>query len=242
MRSASIDVTKTNAVTAERIATALDVEWRPGDFTIKNKVNLAGLNALLEEATDAYYEGTLVRLQGSTPAALTGPGWAAFQPAVSKIEAITRIARLTGAPQEHLGPGSKEHKTLLVNLADNLLGDAALDRGSKTRLARDIAMELGVTWTDTCYSTGETISLEGLNIILAGAERRLGRLGSSSAEVLATPQAEAEALVAALVSTAGGANRGMAKSASSGWLPAVLEDSTTMSGRGGTSKHAVANS
>ncbi len=88
---------------------------------------------------------------------------------------------------------------MLVNLADNLLGDAALDRGSKTRLAREIATELGVTWTDTCYSTGETISLEGLNVILAGAERRLGRLGSSSAEVLATPQAEAEALVAALV-------------------------------------------
>ncbi len=62
-----VDVTKTNAVTAERIAGALDVEWRPVEFTVKNKVNLAGLNALLEGATDAYYEGQLVRLKGSTP-------------------------------------------------------------------------------------------------------------------------------------------------------------------------------
>ena len=66
-------------------------------------------------------------------------------------------------------------------------------------MARDIASELDVPWTDTCYSTGETISLEGLNTILAGAERRLGRLGTSAADLLASPQAEGAALVAALV-------------------------------------------
>ena len=193
-----VDLVRTNAVLGERLAAALDVEWRPAEHTIRNKVSLAGLNALLEGATQAFWAGSLTRIRQAPPDSLAGPEWRDFNPAVSKIEAVTRIARLTNSPAEWLGPGSKEHKSVLINLADRLLADADLDRTSKTRLGRDIATKLDVVWTDRCYSTGETISLEGLNVILAGAERRLGRIGTTAADLLASPEAEGEALVAAL--------------------------------------------
>ena len=45
----------------------------------------------------------------------------------------------------------------------------------------------------------ETISLIGLNTLLAGAELRLDRLGVARAMLLGTPEEEAQALVAALV-------------------------------------------
>jgi hypothetical protein len=194
----NVDVVRTNAVLGERLADALGVEWRPAEHTILNKVTLAGLNTLLEGASEAYHRGSLQRVAGPTPTTLVGPGWAAFNPAVSKIEAVARIAGLTGAPDEWLGPGSKEHKSVLTNLADRLLPRAELDRSSKTRLARALAQEFDLVWSDSCYSTGETISLEGLNTILAGAERRMGRLGTTAAEMLATPEAEGKALAAAL--------------------------------------------
>lgn len=193
-----VDIVRTNAVLGERIAARLDIEWEPARHTERHKVNLPGLNVLLEGATDAFHAGALARVAEEPPAGLTGPGWSTFRPAVSKIEAVTRLARLTDSPEEWLGPGSKEHKSVLVNLADRLLPDAELDRTSKTRMARDIASELDVPWTPTCYSTGETISLEGLNTLLAGVERRLGRLGTTAADLLASPEAEGAALAAAL--------------------------------------------
>lgn len=193
-----VDVVRTNAVLGEHLAKALEVPWLPVRFTTRNKVNLAGLNALLEGATEAYQSGALRQIAPQLPKTLSGPGWAAFNPAVSKIEAVTRIARLTGAPDEWLGPGSKEHKSVLENLANAILPNVDLDRSSKTRLGRSIATKLDVQWTDLCYSTGETISLEGLNTILAGAERHLGRLGVTAAQMIATPEAEGAALAAAL--------------------------------------------
>jgi hypothetical protein len=194
-----VDVVRTNSVLASRLAEALDVEWRPAEFTVRHTVNLSGLNVLLEGAFRAYRRGSLSRIEARLADTLVGAQWEGFKPAVSKIEAVTRIARLTGAPEEWLGPGSKEHKSVFENLGDRLLPDTALDRSSKTRLARDIAFALGVGWTDECYSTGETVSLKGLNTILAGAEMRLGRLGASALDLLASADDEAAALVAALL-------------------------------------------
>lgn len=189
---------RTNAVLGQRLAGAMDIAWLPNEFTDRNRVKLAGLNMLLEGAYDAYHRGSLAQLQPEVPETLPGSGWRSFVPAISKIEAVTRIAALTRSPPEWLGPGSKEHKSVLVNLADRLLPNADLDRTSKTRLARDIVHELGAIWTDDCYSTGETISLKGLNTVLAAAERRLGRLGATTSEVLSTPEDEGAALAAAL--------------------------------------------
>lgn len=193
----NVDVVATGAVLGAHLADALGQEWLPARDTVRNKLSLAGHNRLLAAAAEARRAGSLRRVRERSTV-LEGPEWEAFNPAVSKIEAVTRIAALTGSPREWLGPGGKEHKSVLINLADRLLPDADLDRSSKTRLAASIAAELGVPWTDACYSTGETIQLVGLNQVLAGAERRLGMLGTSLTESLGSPRAEGEALTAAL--------------------------------------------
>ncbi len=194
-----VDTVRTNSVLGRSLATALHVEWIPAEHTERNKVTLAGLNSLLRGATVARRNGSLRRLLDEVPDALRGAEWARYRPARSKIEAVTRIAALTGAPREWLGPGSKEHRSVLVNLADRAFAGAELDRSSKTRLAATLARTMQVPWTDSCESTGETISLNGLNIILAGAERRLGRLGEEVSDALGTPQAEGDAVAAALL-------------------------------------------
>ena len=170
-----IDLARTNAAMGERIAEALGVEWRTS-YAERNKVNLEGLNALLEGATEAYHEGALRRLQANRPAMLDGPGWAGFQPAPSKIEAVNRISALTNSGPEWLGPGSKEHKSVLLNLAASLAPH--LDQGlSKHRLSAALADDFAAPWSDSFESTGQTITLDGLNTLLAGAERKLDQLG-----------------------------------------------------------------
>ena len=52
---------------------------------------------------------------------------------------------------------------------------------------------------DECASTGETISLVGLNTVLAGAKRHLGRLGIQFADILRRPEDEGDAIAAALL-------------------------------------------
>lgn len=193
----NIDVAKTNAHMARRIADELGVEWRHS-YEILNRVNLDGLNALLEGATEAYHQDSLRRLAGQRPPKLGGPEWGAFEPSQSKIEAVNRISALTGSGPEWLGPGSKEHKRVLVNLASGLAPH--LDTGlSKTKLGAALAAEFHAPWSDECESTGQTISLAGLNTILAGAERRLGRLGDARAMLLGSPEDEGQALAAALL-------------------------------------------
>ena len=88
------------------------------------------------------------------------------------MEVVTRIAALTDAPKETLGPGSKERKSVLVNLADRL-GLNVDFKASKPDLGAQIAEALGVEWDYTCWSAGHTLTLVGLNNILFGAERRV---------------------------------------------------------------------
>ena len=194
-----VDLVRTNAVLGRAIAEALQVEWEPARYTERNKVTLDGLNALLEGATEARHRGSLRQLRDTTPETLKDPAWAAFNPARSKIEAVTRIAALTDSPKEWLGPGGKEHRSVLTNLADRLLPEAPLNRSSKTKLAASIAQVFGVPWTDRCESTGETISLTGLNTILAGAERHLGMLGTEITDTVTDPADEGSALAAAIL-------------------------------------------
>lgn len=193
------DPSWTGVAVAQRLATRLDVPWRPG-YVVKTSVTLECLNALLEAASVAYVEGSLQRVLSSTAASLSGPEWAEFRPARSKIEAVTRLAALTDAPREWLGPGSKEHKSALLNLAANLFpGDTRIDTTTKHRLAASLAAVLNVEWYPSYGATGQTIKLDGLNVLLAGAERWLGRLGDSVTDALTTPEAEGDALAAALV-------------------------------------------
>lgn len=193
-----VDVVELNSVLAERMAAALDIDWDEDRFSYRSTVSLAGLNALLEGASHAYQEGSLQQVRDQGPASLGGPEWSAFRPARKKIEAVTRIAALTDAPPESLGPGGKERKSVFANLAQALFPDLRIEKMTKTLLGRALADHLDVPWTDECYSTQQSVSLTGLNTILAGAERHLGLLGTSLADLLRTPLNEGDALAAAL--------------------------------------------
>lgn len=195
------DPSWTSAATAENAARRLDISWEPR-YVAKASVTLEGLNMLLDAAADAYAAGSLQRVAARSTPALTGPEWAAFNPARSKIEAVTRLAALTGAPREWLGPGSKEHKSALLHLAANLFpGDERIDTSSKHRLGATLAEVLKAPWSRDFTATGQTIKLTGLNAILAGAERYLGRLGEVVSDALTTPEAEGSALAAALLAS-----------------------------------------
>lgn len=191
-----VNVARTNVDLARAVAEQLSIRWKP-QYEVKTKVNLAGLNSLLLGAADAKRRGSLRLLEEERPETLAGPEWARFAPAKSKIEAVNRISSLTESGPEFLGPGSKERKSVLVNLARHLASDIDTSQ-SKTKLGANLAARLGVAWSPTCASTGETISLEGLNVLLAGAERCLGALGTTSAILFPTPREEAAALTQAL--------------------------------------------
>ena len=97
-----------------------------------------------------------------------------FVPARNKLEAVARISNLTNSGPETLGPGSKERKSVLTNLAQgiNLKVD---ESDSKQELAAKIAQNLGKAWTPDCESIGQTITLKGLNLLLEAATFRLSR-------------------------------------------------------------------
>ena len=195
--SLDIDTTRTNADMGLRIAESLDIAWKP-DYETRTKVNLLGLNALLKGAFEAYQEGALKDLASNKPIGLVGSHWQKFQPANSKIEAVNRISELTGSGPERLGPGSKEHKRVLTNLALGLAPHIDINL-SKTKLGAALSAEFGVPWNATCESTGETISLQGLNTLLAGAERKLNVLGEKQTVLFRTPQQEGIMLTNTLI-------------------------------------------
>ena len=88
-----------------------------------------------------------------------------FVPAKSKLEAVARISALTNSGPEILGPGSKERKSVLVNLANGMTLNH-LASGTKQNIARAIARELDLKWTSECESVGQTVTLKGLNLLL----------------------------------------------------------------------------
>jgi hypothetical protein len=89
-----------------------------------------------------------------------------FIPALSKLEAVARISDLTESGPEYLGPGSKEHKRVFINLAVGLDLPINPDAFSKQDLAREIIIILGGVWSPHFESTGATITLLGLNRML----------------------------------------------------------------------------
>jgi hypothetical protein len=192
-----IETARTNADMGLKIANSLGVNWKPS-YVTRTKVNLLGLNALLMGACSAYQQGALKDLAGNRPSGLTGSRWSKFQPATSKIEAVNRISALTNSGSERLGPGSKEHKRVLINLANGLAPHVDIQL-SKSKLGASLAKEFDAPWDAKCESTGETISLQGLNTLLAGAERRLGSLGQNRAALFGTPEQEASMLINALI-------------------------------------------
>ncbi len=91
-----------------------------------------------------------------------------FIPAQNKLEAVARISQLTGSGAETLGPGSKERKSVVLNLAIGL-GISIDASATKHEIARTIASDLGVRWSSECESRGQTLTLRGLNLLLEAA-------------------------------------------------------------------------
>ncbi len=121
-----------------------------------------------------------------------------FVAALDKLEAVIRLSRVAGGGQEVLGPGSKERKSVLLTLR-RALGHADGEALRKPEPVRLLASRLSVDWTDDCWSTGQTITLTGLNRLLQGAEPTLG----TSAVEAASVESEAAAIAQVLVEVLG---------------------------------------
>jgi hypothetical protein len=95
-----------------------------------------------------------------------------FRRSLNKLEAVNRISQLTGSGPEELGPGAKERKRVLVNLAFGL-GIRNPNQYSKHDLLKAILAKYGVPFQNSFISRGGTITLDGLNIILEIGEQEL---------------------------------------------------------------------
>lgn len=179
---------------AAEIAEALGGAWTDACWSAGNTITLRGLNALLKTSSEAFaWRSEQSRVEAELERLVGAP----FVPARSKIEAVSRISALTGSGPETLGPGSKERKSVLVNVSSGL--GLPIDTSlNKVELGRALAETLGLSWGPEHFSTGHTITLEGLNVVLKGAERRLGREGADAAGTLDDPVTEAEALLSSL--------------------------------------------
>lgn len=85
---------------------------------------------------------------------------------------------MTNSGPEFLGPGSKEHKSVVLNLARGM-GLAASENETKQGLATRIVETAGRKWTSDCESVGQTITLIGLNLILQTGFEYFDNLKSS---------------------------------------------------------------
>lgn len=104
-----------------------------------------------------------------------------FIEARNKLEVVARISSLTNSGPETLGPGSKERKSVVVNLARGL-GLGFDESETKQEIAAKICQSLGYKWVSAYESVGQTLTLMGLNTLLRGATQHfsLAELGVGS--------------------------------------------------------------
>lgn len=95
-----------------------------------------------------------------------------YASARTKADAVARMYLLGGAEPELVGPGSKEKRSSLVALG-GFVGLEDLPSG-KVQAGRLIAQHLGVTWDDSCFSQGDTITLVGLNRLIDASVKSHG--------------------------------------------------------------------
>lgn len=149
-----------------QIAQRLGAEWDQHCWSAGSTVTLTGLNTLLLAA-----EAELERREEAA-------GHDGFGPALTKLEAVTRMSALVDGEPESIGPGGKEHKSALVQLALGL-GLAVDTSLSKPELGAAMAVALGRDWPKSCWSAGDTVTLAGLNTLLEGAEAEARHRGAS---------------------------------------------------------------
>lgn len=107
--------------------------------------------------------------------------------AQSKAEATERMYALAGVPPEPLGPGSKEKRSAFEALG-RVVGLELEDVRTKVECSRRIAVRVDVAWDESCFSSGDSITLIGMNRLLEGVER-MG-LGTSTPDSVAMPATE----------------------------------------------------
>ncbi|MEU4360493.1 hypothetical protein [Promicromonospora sp. NPDC023987] len=187
-----VDLAAVNAELGGQIAATLGTDWRPEVDYRSLQISLEGMNRVLRAASQnlaALSHATTVSSAATAAQVLKAlPG---FKPARRKQEAVDRICDLAGVPHDKLGPGGKEHIWTLEDLAKRLAPHLLDRKQTKHRLAAALCAEFGVPWIASAGSTGASITLEGLNLILGGAERRANVASSA----WATAREEGTALV-----------------------------------------------
>jgi hypothetical protein len=102
---------------------------------------------------------------------------------------------LGGRPAEPLGPGSKEKKSALEALGLHLGLDLSGTPG-KAECGSQLADRLGVAWGPECHSTGDSITLIGLNRLIDAAVAQIAdpveqlRIVSDFATLAPAPKSE----------------------------------------------------
>ncbi|MDQ6933807.1 MAG: hypothetical protein M3130_00645 [Actinomycetota bacterium] len=189
----NVDTNATKVDLGADIAAAIGASWDESCWSAGQTVTLVGLNRILEAGEDwLAWRAKTFRQSLFEP---LETHIETFVPARSKLEAVSRISALTNSPPEVLGPGSKERKSVLVNVAVGL--DLNVDiLATKPELGGQIAAELGASWDETCWSTGQTITLDGLNLLLRSAEARISHAAGTG--FFLSVRDEASALLSAL--------------------------------------------
>lgn len=171
--SLNVDMAATNATLGSQIAAELGVDWRPEHDFRELQITLDGLNSLLRGTTENLWRlsrRTWVDANSYTKVLLSYP---AFKPATGKQEAVDRLSDLARVPRDTLGPGGKEHRitfeAVARRVAPDLLKPGRLPP-TKHAIVEALCERLGVPWISRGASTGQTITKEGLNLLLAGFE------------------------------------------------------------------------
>lgn len=190
-----VDLSAVNAELGGQIAHALGADWAESRQYEALQVTLMGMNTLLHAAAENLAALAHAPSVGSKEtAAQVLKAFPGFRPAANKQQAVNRICDIAGVPHDQLGPGGKEHTWTLKDLANRLAPHLLEQKRTKHELAAALCEEFGVPWLDSAGSTGASITLEGLNLILAGAERR----AHVSSSAWTTAAEEGAALVGAL--------------------------------------------
>lgn len=98
-----------------------------------------------------------------------------FLPAQNKLEVVARISALTNSGPESLGPGSKERKSVVLNMAVGFKIPVS-EKDAKQEIARKIANYFGKHWSSDCESIGQTLTLKGLNLLLEVGTQNVHKL------------------------------------------------------------------
>lgn len=187
-RAVGLDIVnaETTGQTGRRIARRLDEPWPDQAAEASGSISSTGL-LLLTNA--AYLHGVKGHVDDRklAPTVARPPG---FVPAKNKNEVVNRISALTNSGPETLGPGSKEHKSVLINFA-NVLAPGVDTRLNKEQLLKRLLSQMGVSWSDTFASTGQTLSLQGLNALLAAGESLVSSTATAGQFPTATVEGEA---------------------------------------------------